>query len=72
MNESNVDQIATVLKGYKIVGHEFIGPDPDDTWHDETWGRILLEGPGGEKGYLEPSRDPEGNGPGFCFFDAGL
>ena len=64
MNESNVDQVAEALNGFKIVGHSFT----DEDEFGESWGRIHLLGPSGERAYLEPSRDPEGNGPGFCFF----
>ena len=63
MNESNADEVAKNLEGFTITGgHEFV-EEEDGT----VWGRIHLIGPNGERAYLEPSRDPEGNGPGFCF-----
>lgn len=61
--------IATINKHYKgfiIVGAEM---SPEDEYHDgNPWWRIIIE-KDGERGYFEPSIDPEGNAPGFVFME---
>ena len=36
---------------------------------NETWFEIAMERPDGHEVWVTPSRDPEGNGPGFLFIE---
>ena len=64
MNESNVEDVAKALNGFKIVGFGMT----HDEFDGMDWGRIILENKNGVRAFIEPSMDAEGNGPGFCFF----
>lgn len=66
MSEQNVKEVAQAFRGWTIVGSQEISSS--DAWDNGPWGRIILQSPEGKKGYIEPSCDPEGNAPGFCFF----
>lgn len=63
-DKSNVREVAEAFKGMILVGHT----EPDE----EGWGKLIfLDRQSGQKYHIEPSRDPEGNGPGYLFFGKG-
>lgn len=67
MSQQNADMVAAAFKGWVITG-EATTVKGDGDW--EEWGRFYVKEPEtGRVGYIEPSCDPEGNAPGFCFFD---
>lgn len=60
-----IETINKHYKGFTIV--EARMSPPADAF-GEPWWRIIIE-KDGKRGYLEPSVDPEGNAPGWCFME---
>ena len=61
MNENNTIEVGKALIGFVVIG-------TSEDYDEDGYAKIILANKKGEKFHIEPSRDPEGNGPGFLFF----
>ena len=61
----SLKQLAKAFKGYVITGEI---SEPDEDGFSKIY---LMDRNTGETYHIEPSRDAEGNGPGFLFFGEG-
>lgn len=61
--ECNAKDLAPHLVGLTFTGEVIIEDDGEYEWQ-----KLVLIDKGGKRFLMEPSRDPEGNGPGFLFF----
>jgi hypothetical protein len=66
MSECNCHEVAKLLKGMVVTGEVYTDEDQPDS---AGWQKLIfMDRTTGKKYHIEPSRDPEGNAPGFLFF----